>query len=290
MLDDELIRQQRRAVRNMPPVVTCDNCGLHYYQTSAPHVCAGWTTKEKVMSTTIEKPCGDCFNKSHTHQIVDYPVGARVEAVIDIPTSQGVVRAGTRGTVSSHCDDGRAYVSFDSGDAGHTFHQPEAYIRVDERKETVKPVTEAVKTIPLVGKNHSERECSEADCPCHEWVQRFNEHEPTARGGESGQSGLFPRYSFAVVTGRYKILDNRSDGPVRITQIATADGEGEARAIIQALNQHHSLLAERERLRTAAQAALDNLYERSLTRKHWSTYDQKVYEQLDAALNDQKRR
>lgn len=38
-------REQRRAVRNMPPVTTCDNCGLTYYQTAAPHVCAGWVGK-----------------------------------------------------------------------------------------------------------------------------------------------------------------------------------------------------------------------------------------------------
>lgn len=55
------------------------------------------------------------------------------------------------------------------------------------------------------------------------------------------QSQLFPRYSFAVVTGRYKILDNRSS---RLTtnQIATADGEEEARLIVTALNQYDSLI------------------------------------------------
>lgn len=75
------------------------------------------------------------------------------------------------------------------------------------------------------------------------------EHEQPASvtGREAEQSQLFSRYTFAVVTGRYKILDNRSDGPVRIAQIATADGEVEARTIVRALNNHE----QNERLREA---------------------------------------
>lgn len=78
---------------------------------------------------------------------------------------------------------------------------------------------------------------------------KFTEPQsPTPRAGESEQSKLFSRYTFAVVTGRYKILDNRSDGPARTTQIATADGEDEARLIVQALNQHATLVEQRDRL------------------------------------------
>lgn len=50
------------------------------------------------------------------------------------------------------------------------------------------------------------------------------------------QSDLFPRYTFKVVTGRYKVIDNRSDSEPKVRQIATADGEDEARMIIEALN------------------------------------------------------
>lgn len=75
-----------------------------------------------------------------------------------------------------------------------------------------------------------------------------SDESPASRAGDSKQSKLFSRYTFAVVTGRYKILDNRSEGPTRITQIATADGEDEARLIIQALNQHATLIEQRERL------------------------------------------
>lgn len=75
---------------------------------------------------------------------------------------------------------------------------------------------------------------------------RHDEQFASARASRiEKQSDLFPRYSFAVVTGRYKILDNRSNGPVKITQIATADGEQEARTIVNALNADVQFLANR---------------------------------------------
>lgn len=56
------------------------------------------------------------------------------------------------------------------------------------------------------------------------------------------------RYGFVVFTGRYKILDyHKADGQ----QIATADGEEEARTIVRALNASNAyaaLVAQRERL------------------------------------------
>ena len=76
------------------------------------------------------------------------------------------------------------------------------------------------------------------------------------------QSRLFSRYTFKVVTGRYKILDNRSNSEPRVRQIATADGEDEARVIVEALNateQHSTLIAQRERLAQAAQSVVERL-------------------------------
>lgn len=56
------------------------------------------------------------------------------------------------------------------------------------------------------------------------------------------------RYGFVVFTGRHKILDYYKPSG---QQIATADGEAEARTIVRALNaanQHATLVEQRERL------------------------------------------
>ena len=55
------------------------------------------------------------------------------------------------------------------------------------------------------------------------------------------------RYGFVIFTGRYEILDyHKADGQ----QIATADGEDEARTIVRALNASNAyaaLVAQREK-------------------------------------------
>lgn len=68
---------------------------------------------------------------THENQITDYPKGARVEAIRNVPCgSTGVIPAGTRGTVSDHTHDGRAWIYFDNFNAGHTFSEAEHFIRV----------------------------------------------------------------------------------------------------------------------------------------------------------------
>lgn len=94
----------------------------------------------------------------------------------------------------------------------------------------------------------SSQECNVGGCDCKNFTCTAEPSAPRA-GERDTQSQLFPRYSFAIVTGRYKILDNRSEGPTRITQIATADGEDEARTIVHALNaaeQHATLIEQRQ--------------------------------------------
>lgn len=197
---------------------TCDQCGeVGTNATMEQHECS----TERVVT--------------HENQITDYPKGARIEAIREIPLSSPAqnyyadpLPRGTRGVVSAHTDDGRAYINFEGHGQegfGHTFDEPEKYIRVV---------------------------CTHRDnnCPANREQPR-----PEQAGGEaSEQSQLFPRYSFAVVTGRYKILDNRSDSEPRVQQIATADGEDEARVIVQALNaseQHYrKAVDEAERSRT----------------------------------------
>lgn len=66
----------------------------------------------------------------NNYQREQFPVGTTVEAII--PIGRGGLGAdipvGTRGNVTSHCDDGRAWVFFDG--EGHTFHEIEKYVRV----------------------------------------------------------------------------------------------------------------------------------------------------------------
>lgn len=50
-------------IRNMPPATTCPNCGLAYYQTAAPHVCAEWTkgrAKENQVVSHQRNTSGNC--------------------------------------------------------------------------------------------------------------------------------------------------------------------------------------------------------------------------------------
>lgn len=194
-------------------------------------------------------------------QTVSYPRGAHVEAIRDIPMSSpwqnyyaDPLPRGTKGVVASHTDDGRAWVNFlDCGNDGygHTFDEPERYIRVSQ-----------------LGTNPSGT-CSDTNCPCHKWsvdgiVEQVTEHEPVARGGEGKHSSLPWRVvvddTGDPITGGYpsicgpEPLDEMIihwEGfhhkywdfhPNKPTQVANAQ------LIVAAVNQHHSLLAERERL------------------------------------------
>lgn len=77
---------------------------------------------------------------THENQITNYPKGARIEAIQEIPLSSpsqnyyvDPLPRGTRGVVTAHTDDGRAWINFDGHGQegfGHTFHEPEKYIRV----------------------------------------------------------------------------------------------------------------------------------------------------------------
>lgn len=78
--------------------------------------------------------CPDC-NKCHDDQRAQFPEGCRVKARGDIqnPFDMPPVPAGALGTVTAHCDDGRAYVIFDKPhDTAHTFHWPLGYIELTD--------------------------------------------------------------------------------------------------------------------------------------------------------------
>lgn len=74
--------------------------------------------------------CADCGKKDgHKDQVTQYPEGSLVESMVDIAGAfDKIVTKGTRGKITGHCHDGRAFVRFPEG-GSHTFHHPEGYIQ-----------------------------------------------------------------------------------------------------------------------------------------------------------------
>lgn len=209
------IRQQSRAVRNMPSLNACTSCGLSYYQTSAPHVCAGWTTKEN-----------------------------------------------------------------------RTMNESEKFITTGVFRH----------------ERNTSGNCSISGCPCRGWSAQESvnehEHEPVARGGEGEHSPL--PWELHAEVGRYPYLVRSAEG-VTVAAIYLDDplvmereeAEANAQLVFEAVNQHHSLLAEREKLREAATKALAAFrYMRDVDTQWWDFHVTPeictAWDKLRAALNDQK--
>jgi hypothetical protein len=78
------------------------------------------------MSTTATTTL--CCGHGHRDQIEKYPVGTKVRVVTEMTGA----KIGAIGKVTGHCDDGRAWISFDGHDHGnHTFHQPGDFLVID---------------------------------------------------------------------------------------------------------------------------------------------------------------
>lgn len=172
-------------------------------------------------------PWCSAYKESNTeYQRSQFPVGAVIEAITPIGRSQlrDDVPKGTRGKVTSHCDDGRAWVFFDGYDEGHTFHEIEKFLRVVQL-----PVKE-------VGD-----ECAD---DCH-----FGDpDQPATRGGGDGD-----KWSI-------KVHGNEIDADLLIngSYVGTLHAD-KAKQVLDEHNQHQALAAERERLRAAIEVAIHNL-------------------------------
>jgi hypothetical protein len=76
--------------------------------------------------------CTDCSAESHQNQTWLFPLGKRVVAIREIAnTPNEPVPFGAIGTVTGHCDDGRAHIQFYEYSGSHTFHVPEFYIAAE---------------------------------------------------------------------------------------------------------------------------------------------------------------
>jgi len=71
-----------------------------------------------------------CEMSGHLDQIRDYPVGTIVENTVALAAASGAVPIGSKGRVTLHCADGRAWIVFDGYPVGHTFHDPAKYVRI----------------------------------------------------------------------------------------------------------------------------------------------------------------
>lgn len=83
--------------------------------------------------------CLDCGARSHKGQLEKFPVGTRIVTIAEIHSGSGiaVVPFGSTGIVTDHCHDGRAWISFDNYEHGHTFHFPEQNVAAKwKAKET----------------------------------------------------------------------------------------------------------------------------------------------------------
>lgn len=77
--------------------------------------------------------------RGHEDQRDQYPVGTRVRTITPITPD---IAVGTVGKVTSHCHDGRIWVSFDGGEHGdHTFHSPSDFLVIEATPTTDTPTT-----------------------------------------------------------------------------------------------------------------------------------------------------
>lgn len=81
----------------------------------------------------MTKQC-ECGATSHQNQVRQLPIDSVVVAKVAIKTVPHLepVPVGTKGFVTGHCDDGRAWIFFQGFSGGHTFHAPDAYVEIVE--------------------------------------------------------------------------------------------------------------------------------------------------------------
>lgn len=131
--------------------------------------------------TTKRYTCS-CGSDSHEDQRTRYPVNARVRTINLITCHLGTIPTGTTGKITSHCDDGRAWVFFDGYSAGHTFHFPEGAIEVVEQPSTEQPVSAVSEMLWKHNFTNGEyhiREVGNGDCIAH--TKNFHRAEQVCR-------------------------------------------------------------------------------------------------------------
>lgn len=214
--------------------------------------------------------------RTHENQITDYPKGARIEAIREIPLCSltqnyyaDPLPQGTRGTVTAHTDNGRAWINFDGqgqGLLGHTFEQPEKYIRVVcTHRDDNCPANHEQPNKTEFDQVFDQIEAPEYPATCDNCGfeaanEYMDEHicdpsDDTSAAPERGEWRYFEtRYSAEVA-----VNDNLQ---LRAHWTGTWDRD-EIRTLMQGVvtehNQHSTLITQRERLIQILQAACSTL-------------------------------
>lgn len=185
-----------------------------------------------------------CGHSSHEDQRLSFPVGAIIETVSPVAHLGSAIPIGARGKITSHCDDGRAWILFDGySDAGHTFHTPEHFIRVvelpsdDDECAFIHALPSGSVRCGALRRNHSQY-------TGHKFT------EPTApapRAGEPDAAGIVSASALQLAQ--------------KVDQIYDTDLSNHLLTAVQAEhNQYATLIEQRERLVTVLRELLNRLY------------------------------
>lgn len=217
--------------------------------------CRGWSAQEPTMS-------------KNEYQREQFPVGTIVEAII--PIGRGPMSdpfpVGTRGKVTSHCDDGRAWVFFDG--EGHTFHEIERFVCV------VQPGKEVSGSYQCSDCNtpRSTKDawmCSDGKVRCGECRKVFDGQRTTITPQPAAQGGGDEWRVVELGQHTYVERDSRSDDESpficdmdtgECSDVERIKARQLAAQIVTEHNQHQSHVAERERLREALGEMLNRFY------------------------------
>lgn len=197
----------------------------------------------------------ECGSVNHEDQRKWFPVGTVVSTIIEINNEpDGEIPAGSIGKVTAHCGDGRAWVLFDGYPHGHTFHDINLFVRIiklAEQPRTEQPASGAGseterqyykasdvaielghsplpwRVVDFGRKSGSETAAINIDC-----------HVP--RGGGTGMTVAELFY--------YKSWQD--------SKVPRSVVEANAELIVKAVNQHSTLVEQRDRLLRAAKFLL----------------------------------
>lgn len=184
------------------------------------------------MGTIIENRCGSC-GLNHKVQQQYFPVGTIVKSISRIGNYlHNEIPIGSLGKVTSHCDDGRAWIFFDDyAEAGHTFHCIDDFVRIVKLPEQgPTPSNES----PALRAEEGER-VEHSPLP---WSLRKNTSIITSANPLFGD--------VAIVVGR---LEGGS--------LKSFRARANAKLILDAVNQHATLVAQRDRLLVALRTLVE---------------------------------
>lgn len=176
-------------------------------------------------ATTVTNRCSDC-GLDHEAQREHFPAGTIVEAVCSISNyPHGVIPCGSKGKVTSHCDDGRAWIFFDDyAEVGHTFHLIDDSVRVVEL-----PATKAITQFDHIFEDLESPEYPATCNQCGEvgtnaGIDSYVCDEPSApRAGECYTATSIP---LATEQNQWRVVKTIPERPTSDVMLQVSDDDG----------------------------------------------------------------